>query len=111
MLTKLRAILLMEADFNHSNKEIFGFRMLENARKYELIPDEIFSECNKPANVRTPGKVIFIDIVRQTRLLSGLSLVDAANCYVTTDTRHDALPISMSSDNSSKTRTLETLGR
>ena len=28
LLTKLRAILIMEADFNHSNKEIFGFRML-----------------------------------------------------------------------------------
>ena len=27
-LIKLRAILLMEAEFNHLNKEIFGFRML-----------------------------------------------------------------------------------
>ena len=37
-LTKFVAILLMEADFNHSNKEIFCFRMLENARKYGFIP-------------------------------------------------------------------------
>ena len=28
LLTNLRAILLIEADFNHSNKDIFGFRML-----------------------------------------------------------------------------------
>ena len=34
LLTKLSSILLMEADFNHSNKAIFGFRMLDNARKY-----------------------------------------------------------------------------
>ena len=47
LLTKLRAILLMEADFNHSNKEIFGFRMLENARKYEFIPEEVYSEHGK----------------------------------------------------------------
>ena len=42
-LTKLRAILLIEVDFNHLNKEIFGFRMLENARKYGFIPEEVYS--------------------------------------------------------------------
>ena len=42
LLTKLRAILIMEADFNQSNKVIYGFRMLENARKYGFIPEEVF---------------------------------------------------------------------
>ena len=46
-LTKLRAILLMEADFNHSNKEIFGFRMLENARKYGFIPRRSTASASK----------------------------------------------------------------
>jgi hypothetical protein len=44
LINKLRAILLMEADFNASNKIIFGERMMDNARKYKLMPEEIYSE-------------------------------------------------------------------
>ncbi len=44
LVSKLQAILLMEADFNAMNKEVYGVRMLEEARKYKLIPEEIFSE-------------------------------------------------------------------
>ena len=45
------------------------------------MPEEIYSECNKTADDRTLAKVIFLDIVRQTRLSAGLSLVDAVQCY------------------------------
>jgi hypothetical protein len=31
----------MEADFNATNKIIYGQRMLHQARKYNLIPEEI----------------------------------------------------------------------
>jgi hypothetical protein len=44
LVSKLRAIFLMEADFNAMNKEVYGVRMLEEARKYKLIPEEIFSK-------------------------------------------------------------------
>ena len=71
LLTKLRATLLMEADFNHSNKEIFGFRMLENERKYGFIPKEVYSERGKTADDGTLAKVLFQDVVRQTRLTAG----------------------------------------
>ena len=64
LLTKLRAILLMEADFNHLNKEIFGYRMLENARSHGLMLDETFSERNRTADDGTLAKVLFLDIVR-----------------------------------------------
>jgi hypothetical protein len=37
LITKLRAILLMEADFNAMNKIIFGERMMDNVRKYKLL--------------------------------------------------------------------------
>ena len=40
LVSKLRAILLMEADFNATNKEVYGVRMLDNARWYKLIPDK-----------------------------------------------------------------------
>ena len=81
LLTKLRDILLTEADFNHSNKEIFGFGMLQNARKYGFIPEEVYSERCKTADDGTLAKVLFQDVVIQTRLTAGLALVDTANCY------------------------------
>ena len=50
LVSKLRAILLMEADFNAMNKEVCGVRMLEETRKYKLVLEEIFSEQNCTAN-------------------------------------------------------------
>ena len=49
LISNLRAILLMKADFNAANKIIFGIRMLDNVRQYKLMPEEIFSEQNKMA--------------------------------------------------------------
>ncbi len=51
LVSKLQTIfLLMEADFNAMNKEVYGIRMLEEARKYKLVPEEIFSEKNRTAD-------------------------------------------------------------
>jgi hypothetical protein len=44
LVTKLRAILLMEVDFNASNKIIYGARMMEQAHEYNLMLDEIYSK-------------------------------------------------------------------
>ena len=44
LVTKLRAILLMEGDFNATNKIVYGVRMLQNARKHNQMPEEIFSK-------------------------------------------------------------------
>ena len=44
LVKKLRSILLMEADFNFANKEIYGIRMMDNVRKYGFMAEEIFSE-------------------------------------------------------------------
>jgi hypothetical protein len=46
LITKLQSISLMEADFNATNKIEFGICMLENVRKYKLMPEEVFSERN-----------------------------------------------------------------
>ena len=77
--TKLRSILLMEADFNFANKTIYGGIMLDNVKKYNLIPEEIFSERNIMADDGTLAKVLFYDIVRQLRVPAGISSVDKAN--------------------------------
>jgi hypothetical protein len=81
LITKLQLILLMEADFNATNKTIYGVQMLANARKYRLMPEEVFSERNRLANDGTLSKIIIFDIARQLRRQMGLALMDADNCY------------------------------
>ncbi len=77
----LEKIPLMEADFNCINKILFGYRLLWNVRQYVFLPDEIFSKQNWTAEEGTLAKVLFYDIVRQTRLSAGISSVDTDNCY------------------------------
>jgi hypothetical protein len=81
LITKLRSILLMEADFNATNKTIYGIRMLANVRKYKLMPEEVYSERNRLADDGTLSKVLFYDIVRQLWRPAGLASADAENCY------------------------------
>jgi hypothetical protein len=81
LVTKLRAILLMEADFNATNKIIYGNRMMEKARKYNLMPEEIFSERNRMADDGTLSKTLFCDLARQARVPAAIASVDASNCY------------------------------
>ncbi len=50
LVSKLCYILLMEADYNVINKEVYGARMLEEAWKYKLVAEEIFSKKNHTAN-------------------------------------------------------------
>ena len=81
LISKLRAILLMEADFNAANKIVFGQRMLSNVRKYSLMPEEIFSKKHRMADDGIRAKVRFYDISRQLRSPAALASVDTANCY------------------------------
>lgn len=59
LITILRTILFMRADFNAANKILYGKRMLDNARQHNLVPEEIFSERNKMADNRELAKVLF----------------------------------------------------
>ncbi len=36
LITKLRSILLMEADFNATNKRVYGIRMLDNVSEIQV---------------------------------------------------------------------------
>ena len=66
LISKLRSILLIEADFNCVNKIINGTQMLGNVQKYRLMPDKIFSKQNWTAEEGSLAKVLFYDVVRQT---------------------------------------------
>jgi uncharacterized protein (UPF0332 family) len=81
LITKLRSILLMEADFNAANKLVFGIEMLQKARQHRLMSEEVFSERNKMADDGTLTKVLTYDIIRQMRRSAGIASVDADNCY------------------------------
>lgn len=81
LISKLRSILLMEADFNTANKLIYEVRMMHNVRAHNLMPDEIFSERNRTADDGTLSKVLFYDLLRQSRRPAGVSSVDADNCF------------------------------
>jgi hypothetical protein len=58
----------MEADFNAMNKEVYGVRMLEEARKYKHVLEEIFSEQNHTADDGGLEKTLFYDIACQLRI-------------------------------------------
>ncbi len=81
LVTKLRAILLMEADFNATNKIIYGNRMMEMVRENGLMPDDIFSEQNRMADDGTLSKTLFCNLARQARAPAAIASVDASNCY------------------------------
>ncbi len=81
LITKLRSILRMEADFNGANKQIYGIRMLSNTQKYNLMPEENYSKCNRMADDRTLTKVLTYGIIWQTQCSAGIASVDANNCY------------------------------
>ncbi len=81
LITKLQSILLMEADFNSTNKVIYGICMLAKVRKYKLMPEEVYSKWNHLADKGTLSKVLFYDIVRQLQRPAGLASVDTDNCY------------------------------
>jgi hypothetical protein len=61
LISKLRLILLMEANFNCVNKIIS--QMLRNVRAFGFMPDEVFSEQNCTAEEGSLAKILFYNIV------------------------------------------------
>ena len=51
--------------------------MLDNACKYKLMPDEIYSERHRMEDDCSVAKVLFYDVVRQLRVPAAIALVDA----------------------------------
>ena len=64
LVTKLRAILLLEADYNYHSKLIFSKRMMELARSHGIVPEEIYSEKGRTAEDAVLHQVLAYDIAR-----------------------------------------------
>jgi hypothetical protein len=59
LVTKLRTILLMEGNFNSTNKIVYGVQIMNNAQGHNLMPEEIFSEKNRMADDGILCKTLF----------------------------------------------------
>ena len=81
LITKIRSILLMEANLNTTKNKIYGIRRLDLVSRHGLIPEELYSERNRLTDNGTLAKVLFYDIVRQTRRPTGIAVIDVDNCY------------------------------
>ena len=79
---KLRAILLMEADFNFLNKLHFGHRLVHQCETNKRFPEELYGgRGNRDAGVVSVNRRLSIDYMKQTREGGALVGVDAAQCY------------------------------
>ena len=62
LVTKLRAILLMEADVNTSNKTMYYVRMMNQVQKHNMMSEEIYSEKNRMVDDGMLTMTLFYDI-------------------------------------------------
>ena len=80
-LEKMRAICLLEADFNWLNKLIFAKRMMDQAYDNGMVPVEQFARRGTQASSGVLCKVLFCDMVRALHEMAGIPSVDLGNCY------------------------------
>ena len=80
-IEKLRAICLMEADFNWLNKLVFAKRMMDQAYDAGHVPLEQYARRSTQAAHGVLCKVLFCDYVRALHIVAGIPSVDLGNCY------------------------------
>jgi hypothetical protein len=78
---KLRAICLLEADFNWWNKLIFAKRMMQQAIQDGSIPQECYAKKNSHCNYAVLTKQFFCDSSRVLHHPTGLGECDFGDCY------------------------------
>ena len=71
----------MEADLNTTNKVIYRNLMLQVVRDHWLTQEKIYSKQNRLAVNGTLVKVLFYNLICQTRLPAGISAVNVDNFY------------------------------
>ena len=78
---KLRAICLLEADFNWWNKLVFAKRMMQQAIREGSIPQECFAKKYSHCNHAVLTKQFFCDSSRSLHHPAGLGECDFGDCY------------------------------
>ena len=67
IVDKLRAILLMEADFNFGNNLFFGKRLMRNMEHHNFLPIDTFARQQQTASDVAVCKTLLFDIIRTRR--------------------------------------------
>jgi hypothetical protein len=80
-IDKMRAICLLEADYNWLNKFVFTKQMMDRAFKEEIIPAEQFAKRGSQATEGVLTSGLFCDIARALHRTAAIESVDLANCY------------------------------
>ena len=81
-VNKLRAILLIEADFNFATKLLFGRRLQHRMEDVHAIPQEQLRSRNQHGALEVAvSRRICMDISRQSLTPLGIIGADVANCY------------------------------
>ena len=77
---KLRAICLLEADFNWLTKLVFAKRMMIAAKEKGIIPVDQFAKPGTSTGEGIMAKTFFNDIHRTTHWPSSVTSVDLSQC-------------------------------
>ena len=81
LVTKLRTIVLTEADFNYCNK-VLGKMTLEHAERNKLLPKEQYGSRKGHNSIdHAVHKRLVYDIMRQSRRAGALCSNDAKSCF------------------------------
>ena len=82
LIEKIRAMLIMEADFNMVNKLIVGVRMMQLAKDTQEMPAEQSGRRkHHSAGEAALNRCLYFDILWQSRTNGILNLADTLTCY------------------------------
>jgi hypothetical protein len=81
LVTKLRAILLMEGDFNYMNKWIFGHRAINKLYDLGYVPGDKYSQKESTAEDARLDNRLTMDLSRQMKHPLATMSTDADKCY------------------------------
>ncbi len=81
LVNKLRAILLMEADFNYMNRWVFGYQAINKMYAIGYSPGDQYSQKESTAEDACMDNQLTMDISRQLRHLLATMSADADKCY------------------------------
>ena len=82
LVSKLRAILLLEANFNAANKIIFNTLIIPIIEKKSEIPREIIGRRKSQSAIQIAiNKKLLADIANQSRLPYAIVSVDISNYF------------------------------
>ena len=77
----MRAICLLEADYNWLNKFVFAKRMMGRAFREDIAPVEQFAKRSSQAAHGVVASGLFCDFARALHRTAAIESIDFANCY------------------------------